>query len=126
MFMGGVMERHPALRFSVIEFGVIWVGQLMELLDSWYISTKIRRSDLPQRPSEYIKRNVRVSPLSFENPGHFISRYDMGDILCFATDYPHLEGGKNIAKKFFDQIEPLGEVALNKFFVTNGEFLLPG
>lgn len=125
MVMGGVMERHPSLRFSVIEFGAIWVGQLMELLDSWYVSTKIRRSDLPELPSTYIKRNVRVSPLSFEDPGHLMGRYEMEDILCFATDYPHLEGGKNIAKKFYDQVKPLGDVALQKFFVTNGEFLLP-
>lgn len=127
MVLGGVFERHPALRFGVIEVGAHWVGPAMENIDT--LHDKFRSDTAPrlaEKPSHYIRRNVRVTPLVYEDIGVWIERYPgIADVLCFSTDYPHPEGGRNAAERFHRRIEHLGEHVVEKFFVTNGELLLP-
>jgi hypothetical protein len=36
MVLGGVFDRHPDLRFGVIELNGAWLGPLCDLLDMWY------------------------------------------------------------------------------------------
>jgi len=122
--MGGVFERHPRLRFGIVELGGMWIGPLMELMDSWYDNSKMSRH-LPDRPSNYIKRNVRVTPFVFEDSGALIRKYGLEDVLCFSTDYPHIEGGQDMYRKYHEMLSPLGPEAEEKFFVRNGSFLLP-
>jgi hypothetical protein len=85
--------------------------------------TKSRR--LPMRPSEYLTRNVRVSPFDFEPVGDYIRRFGLEDVYCFASDYPHVEGGKDPIGDLAASLEPLGANVLEKFFVSNGDLLLP-
>ncbi|MGE4432259.1 MAG: amidohydrolase family protein [Sphingobium sp.] len=124
MVMGGVFDRHPRLRMGVVELGAMWIGPLMEILDSWYLNSKMSRH-LPRKPSDYIKSNVRVTPFFFEDAGKLIEKYDLEDVLCFSTDYPHIEGGQNMYAKYYDNVKRLGPAVEEKFFVTNGELLLP-
>jgi predicted TIM-barrel fold metal-dependent hydrolase len=51
--------------------------------------------------------------------------YGLEDVYCFASDYPHVEGGKKPVEKFAASLEHLGSRVMEKFFVTNGELLLP-
>jgi predicted TIM-barrel fold metal-dependent hydrolase len=129
MVMGGVFDRHPRLRFGVIELGAVWVGPLCDLMDMWYsVSFGPQAAGLyrlPEKPSFYIKRNVRVSPFFFEDVERYIRLYDLGDVLCYASDYPHIEGGFDPMGDFYRRIEPLGPAQVEKFFVTNGAWLLP-
>lgn len=124
LVMGGVFERHPRLRFGIVELGGTWIGPLMELMDSWYDNSKMRQH-LPQRPSDYIRANVRVTPFIFEDSGKLIEKYGLEDVLCFSTDYPHIEGGKDMFRKYHDMVKHLGPEVEEKFFVRNGELLLP-
>ncbi|SUA46320.1 Uncharacterised protein [Nocardia africana] len=80
----------------------------------------------PLKPSEYIARNVRISPFNFEP----IDRYfrddpDLADVFCYSTDYPHVEGTKDSMNTMLAKLEPLGEEITTKFFRTNAEWLLP-
>jgi predicted TIM-barrel fold metal-dependent hydrolase len=136
MVLGGVFERHPALRVGAIECGSFWIGPLMERLDMWHsLSNNLggfkgseeRRTPfrLPREPSFYFKRNIRVTPFVFEDVAGQIRRYGLEEILCYSSDYPHAEGGKNAALKFYENVSPLGPKTTEKFFVTNGEWLLP-
>jgi predicted TIM-barrel fold metal-dependent hydrolase len=135
MTLGGVFERHPALRMGIIEVGSHWVGPLLGRLDMWSgISGKWARQEnaltkrtyrLPHPPSYYIKKNVRVTPFVFEDVARQISTYDLGSVLCFSTDYPHVEGGKNAFVTFLDNIKGLGSNVLEDFFVNNGKLLFP-
>ena len=68
MVMGGVFERFPKLRFGACEVLGQWVGPLAQNLDFWNEHQRkfsLHNTDgrLPIRlkPSEYIRRNVRVS-----------------------------------------------------------------
>ncbi|MCB0994668.1 MAG: amidohydrolase family protein [Acidimicrobiales bacterium] len=131
LITGGVFDRHPSLRFGVIELGAHWVGPLAELLDLWADNTRsisrdaVRPSDLERRPSDYLRTNVRVTPFVFEPVGRYLDRYDLADVLCFSTDYPHVEGGRDPVGVFAGELERHGSDVIEKFFVTNGRLLLP-
>lgn len=133
MVLGGVFDRHPTLRFGSIEIGAYWIGPLCDTLDYWYDQDPggVRFSAkkvyaLPEKPSFYIKRNVRVTPFYGEKVDEYIRRYDLEDVLCFASDYPHVEGGKDPIDSWFNALLPLGDDVVRKFFVGNGKWLLPG
>ena len=135
MVTGGVFDRHPTLRVGVAEYTAHWIGPLADLLDLWHDNNQSiipkafadgnAAGRLPMRPSEYISRNVRVAPFDFEPVGTYIQKHGLEDVYCFASDYPHVEGGKNPIQRFATSLEPLGPRVLEKFFVTNGELLLP-
>jgi predicted TIM-barrel fold metal-dependent hydrolase len=50
---------------------------------------------------------------------------NIADAYCYATDYPHVEGGKDSKMKLYEQISPLGTEIVEKFFVSNAALLLP-
>jgi predicted TIM-barrel fold metal-dependent hydrolase len=134
LVMGGVFDRHPMLRFGCIECASYWIGPLMRRLDLWHANKGVttikdpnqpQQYRLPEKPSFYIKRNVRVTPFFFEDFATDIQNYDVGDVLCYSTDYPHIEGGRGSFKIHYDKIAKLGKEATEKYFVTNGKWLLP-
>ena len=55
----------------------------------------------------------------------FAERYGLADVYCYSSDYPHVEGGTDPMGVFAARLAPLGGAVLEKFFVTNGELLLP-
>ena len=129
MVMGGVFERHPRLRFGAIELGAHWLGPLAESLDMWAEKIFARRlvGALSLKPSEYLARNVRVTPHNIVEPlATFFERYPrVADCYCYSTDYPHLEGGAHIRDKVHEMLVPLGGAVLEQYFAGNGEWLLP-
>lgn len=129
MVTGGVFERHPRLRFGVIELGAYWLAPLAESLDLWHDNNQTFGANEVQRlrlrPSEYIARNVRVTAFPFEPVDRYIERYGLEDVYCYASDYPHLEGGKYAMQTFAQKLERLGPRIMEKFFVTNAEYLIP-
>lgn len=127
MVLGGVFEHHPTLRYGVIETGAQWVGPLAERLDLWAGEFAGRLGDLSLKPSEYLNRNVRVTPFLFEDVELYYQRYpDLADVYCYSSDYPHVEGGKYSKARFYKKLEHCGDEVVRKFFLTNGEHLLPG
>jgi hypothetical protein len=129
MVTGGVFERHPELRFGAIELGAHWIGPLAASLDMWHENNQTfgvnGEMRLARRPSEYISRNVRVSPFHFEPVDDYLDRYGLTDVYCYASDYPHLEGGRDPMVKFARRLERFGPEVMEKFFVTNGQHLVP-
>ena len=126
MVMGGVFEAHPRLRFGIIECGAQWLGPLAERLDMWSEQFTKRLRKLTEKPSVYINRNVRVTPFYFEPISTYFERWpDLCDVYCFSTDYPRREGGRDTKKRFFDELTGQDEGIIEKFFVTNGTYLLP-
>ncbi|GAA4548730.1 amidohydrolase family protein [Pseudonocardia xishanensis] len=128
MILGGVFERFPTLRFGVLEFGAYWVGHLAETLDVW--GTRVFRKRvsgvLSAKPSEYLARNVRVSPFPFEDTRSYFERHPaVADCFAYCSDYPHVEGGISQKQVFFDQLQPLGDDVLRRFFSENGRLLTP-
>ena len=127
--LGGVFERHPHLRFGAIELGSHWLGPLAENLDMWIgnVFAERMKQVLPLKPSDYIARNVRVTPWNTIEPvDDYFRRYPhLSDCYCYSTDYPHIEGGLHVNTKVFDTLEPLGRRTLNQYFIENGTWLMP-
>lgn len=127
MILGGVLERHAALRVGAIELGAHWVGPMAELMDTLArmpFSAHVREG-LSLKPSEYLSRQVRVTPFIHEDIATMIDRYGLETVYAFSTDFPHPEGGRDPIGKMGTNVSRLGEEALERFFVTNGELLLP-
>ncbi len=129
MILGGVFARHPTLQMGAVELGAYWIGPMTEKLDYIYErrngATGAGTYKLPERPSEYVRRNISITPSVGEPVGQYIERYGLEDIYCFSSDYPHIEGGKSPMQTFYDSVKDRGEAVVEKFFVGNGARLLP-
>ncbi|MCP3811206.1 amidohydrolase family protein [Mycolicibacterium septicum] len=127
LVLGGVFERFPRLRLGLFEVGAHWVGPAARRMDMYCkVFPGAAAAKLPLKPSEYIARNVRVSPFNFEPVDRYIQDDpELVDVFCYSTDYPHVEGTKDSMNKMLAKVEPLGEEITTKFFRTNAEWLLP-
>jgi predicted TIM-barrel fold metal-dependent hydrolase len=126
MILGGVFERHPTLRFGVIELSAEWIGPLSARLDTLAQEFGKRLSTLSLCPSEYISRNVRVTPFYYEAIDDVLSRYpSVADVLVYASDYPHREGGKYPKTIFETKLANFSPEIRSKFMTENGQLLMP-
>jgi len=134
MVLGGVFERHPTLRYAIAEVGADWIGPLMAKMDLWIENSGVFNERntgwaMRRKPSEYVKSNVRVAPFHFEDVGTYIRKYEeygIADVLCYGSDFPHREGGKDPMGSFSRSIlnAGYGEDILRKFFVENAKLVL--
>ena len=94
LILNGTLERFPQLRIGVVELSAIWVPMYLMMLDGGFdFTTRLNGrpiADLPSRPSEYFRRQVRVSSFSYELPGRLIRQ--TGDLYMCCSDFPHSEG----------------------------------
>ena len=94
--VGGVFERHPDLTILISELGIDWLPDLAEKLDGMAAGGAsplvLGAYDLPLSPSEYIRRNVRISPLPqpHQLPVELLER--LPGVAVFSSDFPHFEG----------------------------------
>jgi predicted TIM-barrel fold metal-dependent hydrolase len=123
----GVFERFPDLRIGVIELTAHWVPQFLLMLDGAYGFYVARHGEPPmrlgQRPSEYVRRSVRVGALAYEQPGGLISLVGE-DTFMFGSDWPHAEG---IGDPLGDYTKAMGEIsttAREKLLGGNAAWLL--
>ena len=125
LVIGGVFERHPTLRFGIIECGASWLGPIVERMELiWEHFPNMQK--MSRRPMEYVSDQVRVTPFFFEPVDLWLERYpQLSDVYCFSSDYPHAEGGLDAMDKFYKRIAPFGDDALDKFFRSNAELLIP-
>jgi predicted TIM-barrel fold metal-dependent hydrolase len=94
LILNGTLERHPHLRIGVVELSAIWVPMYLMMLDGGAeFTTKLNGrplADLAAKPSDYFRRQVRVSSFAYELPGRLIRQ--TGDVYMCCSDYPHSEG----------------------------------
>jgi predicted TIM-barrel fold metal-dependent hydrolase len=92
--VNGVLARHPRLRVGVMELSAIWIPMFLLMLDGGFdFNARFNGRplcDLDLRPSEYIRRQVRVAAFGIERPDRLIRQ--AGDLFMFCSDYPHAEG----------------------------------
>ncbi|HEU4362210.1 MAG TPA: hypothetical protein VFR27_11985 [Mycobacterium sp.] len=94
VILHGVFDRHPGLRFGVVELSASWVPPFLLLLEGAAEFTRRLNgrpvAKLARRPSEYFRDHVRVSSFSYEDPKRLTAT--SGDVFMFCSDYPHSEG----------------------------------
>ncbi len=121
LILDGVLDRFPRLRIGVIEQGASWLPGWMRQLDSAHAAfarMEERLQKLSLRPSEYVKRQIRVTPYPTEDVGWIIAQ--AGEEVClFSSDYPHVEGGRNPIKRFEESLRSAAEPAKQRFYADN-------
>ena len=96
LIVNGVLERHPDLRLGIVELSAVWVPMYLMMLDGGVdFMTRLNGrapAELSLRPSEYFRRQVRVSSFSYELPENLRRQLGGADLLMACSDYPHSEG----------------------------------
>ncbi len=97
---GGVLERHPGLKFAFLEAGCGWVPFWLWRLDEIeYKSSWVEVQDnVKMKPSEYFRRQCYVSAEPEPYLGDII-KYIGADRILFGSDYPHPDHGPDITEE---------------------------
>jgi hypothetical protein len=94
LIVNGTLARHPELRIGIVELSSVWVPQYLMMLDGgWEFTAKLNGQQLAPldlRPSEYFRRQVRISSFSYEQPSRLMAK--SGDLYMCCSDFPHSEG----------------------------------
>ncbi len=121
MIFDGVLDRFPTLRFGVIEQGCIWLpswAKQMESAFDAFFRHEERLQSLELRPSEYIERQIRVTPYPTEDVG-WVTEQMGPNVLLFNTDYPHVEGGRRPFERFERSLGDVPETTKQRFYADN-------
>ncbi|MEZ5559936.1 MAG: amidohydrolase family protein, partial [Pseudomonadales bacterium] len=97
-----VFQRFPELMCGVIEIGATWVPGFLRILDQGHRAFRKAEpllQSLELMPSEFFRRQVRVSLFPYEDVGWLIEQAGP-DVFMFASDYPHPEGGRDPIGRF--------------------------
>lgn len=120
LVIDGVFDRFPRLKWGAIELGASWLPSLMRFMDSGAAAfgKEERLQKLSARPSEILRRQLRVTPYPHEDTAWIIA--NSGEEMClFSSDFPHVEGGRNPLKRFNDALEGVSETAKRRFYRDN-------
>jgi len=121
LIFDGVLERFPDLRFGVIEQGAVWVPSWLRQMESAveaFGRHEPRLRALTLRPSEYVQRQVRVTPYPTEDVGWIIRESGPG-VCMFSSDYPHVEGGRRPIERFDAWLGDAPEEVRRRFYAAN-------
>jgi predicted TIM-barrel fold metal-dependent hydrolase len=128
LILNGALERHPNLRIGIVELSAVWVPMFLMMLDggSEFTARLNGRplAPLPMRPSEYFRRQVRVSSFSYEMPARLIRQ--TGDLYMCCSDYPHSEGTATPLADYARAAVPVGPDDAPGLFRDNVSMLLEG
>src|SRR4051794_15161463 len=121
MILDGVLDRFPNLKIGVIEQGASWVPGWMRTMDSAaeaFVKNEERLQKLSLKPSEFVRRQVRVTPYPAEDAGWIIEQ-SAPEVCLFSSDYPHVEGGRNPIGRFERSLEGLSDELKQRFYRDN-------
>ena len=110
----------------MIEQGAEWVVPWLPRLDRMqqaFRKTELTLVGLEMRPSEYVHRNVRVTPFVGERVGWMIEQAGE-DIFMFSSDFPHPEGNRDPIGKFEATMDGVSDDARERFYQRNMRDLL--
>jgi len=121
MIFDRVLDQFPRLMIGVIEQGAVWLPSWMRQMESAleaFAKSEERLRQLTLRPSEYVRRQIRVTPYPSEPVGWIIEQ--SGPEVClFSSDYPHVEGGRNPIRRFEAGLEGCDENVRQRFYSDN-------
>jgi predicted TIM-barrel fold metal-dependent hydrolase len=119
----GVLERHPGLTVVIEEVGIDWLPHLLTAMELSIGRTAADQHDdevrpshlvvgqsyrLPLAPVDYVRRQVRVTPLPATHPISGVIEHIPPEILCFSSDYPHVEGSASAVELCSRQLATAG------------------
>ncbi|MBG7605550.1 MAG: amidohydrolase family protein [Actinobacteria bacterium] len=121
MIFDGVLDRFPTLKIGVIEQGCIWLPSWMKQMESAmdaFARHEERLQKLSMRPSDFVERQIRVTPYPTEDVG-WVTEQIGPNVLLFNTDYPHVEGGRRPYERFEKSLGDASEETRQRFYADN-------
>ncbi len=120
LIYGGVFERFPQLTLLLAEVGIGWLPFLYREIDDRVSPTAelfVGKWKHPLRPSEYLARNVRATPLSGGNdsPLSKILEELPDEMVVFSSDFPHFEGFTDPMGHYRDALAELPRAKVERF-----------
>jgi predicted TIM-barrel fold metal-dependent hydrolase len=121
LIYSGVFERFPTLTLLLAEVGTGWLPYLFREIDDRISSVAelfVGKWTLPLRPSEYLARNVRATPLSAGNdsPIAKIMLELPDDMIVFSSDFPHFEGFTDPVGHYTEALKDLPPSRRERFY----------
>jgi predicted TIM-barrel fold metal-dependent hydrolase len=109
MVFGGTFDRHPALTVVIAECGLHWFEGTLDHMDSRdarrYPEARLYMGEYPFElsPSEFVRRNVRVTPLPrlHQSPRRLLETFP--ECIVFSSDYNHNEGS-GTPTAYYDEV----------------------
>jgi hypothetical protein len=96
LILNSTLERFPQLRIGIVELSSLWVPLYLMMLDGGSAFTRLisgaEGHQLSLTPSDYFRRQVRVSSFAYEAPAQIVAQLGGTDLLMCCSDYPHSEG----------------------------------
>jgi len=128
LILNATLERFPDLRIGIVELSSIWVPMYLMMLDGGWSFTRLISGADPSKlslsPSDYFRRQVRVSSFAYEQPTRIVKQLGGTDLLMCCSDYPHSEGTATPLLDYAaDGLEPRAGTA-SGLFHDNIAFLL--
>ena len=116
----GVFERFPNLTLLLAEVGTGWLPFLYREIDdrvSHVAELFLGKSKLPERPSEYLARNVKATPLGAGNDSPLLDIMEAlpDEMRVFSSDFPHFEGFTNPTAHYAELLAPLPKARRERF-----------
>jgi uncharacterized protein len=121
LLFDGVLDRFPNLMWGAIELGASWLPGWMRAVDSAahaFVRNEDRLQKLSDKPSEILKRQLKVTPYPHEDAG-WIIKNTSDEMILFSSDFPHVEGGRNPLKRFDGSLEQCTPLQVENFYATN-------
>jgi hypothetical protein len=127
LILNGTMQKFPELRVGVVELSAIWVPMFLLMLDGGAEFTNRLNgrplTELAMKPSEYFRRQVRVSSFAYELPARLIKQTG-DDLYMCCSDYPHSEGTATPLADYTGALRPIGPDDAPGLFRDNIAFLM--
>jgi predicted TIM-barrel fold metal-dependent hydrolase len=121
LIYAGVFERFPTLTLLLAEVGTGWLPFLFREIDDRISPTAelfLGKWTLPLKPSEYLARNVRATPLSGGNDQPLLEIMDElpDDMILFSSDFPHFEGFTDPMGHYAEVLKDLPAARRERFY----------
>jgi uncharacterized protein len=118
---GGVLERHPRLKFAFLEAGCGWLPYWLWRLDEleysnleWEVRENVR-----MKPSEYFRRQCFISIEPDEPYVKDIIKYIGEDNILFGSDFPHMDHHPDIMDEIVSLEKLLSREVVQKILWDN-------
>jgi hypothetical protein len=90
----------------------------MESAFDAFVRHEERLQQLSMRPTEFVERQVRVTPYPTEDV-EWVTGQTGPNVLLFNTDFPHVEGGRRPYERFEASLGDASEDILQRFYAAN-------
>jgi uncharacterized protein len=120
---GGVLERHPKLKFAFLESGCGWLPYWLWRLDEQYEKLFWEvQNNVKIKPSDYFRRQCFISIEPSEPYLSEIIDYIGSDNLLFGSDYPHWDHNRGIVKQITNLEHQLSKEIVKKIAWNNPNY----